>query len=179
MTRRFDRPDSAGKLHVQSFGAMAHVDRDDHGASTYERLHLTSRRLGLAIEAVEQQFRRMAFDVVARNHDDHAKNFAFVMDREGRWSLSPAFDLTYSYDPGGRWTARHQTSLRGKRDDFTLDDFRAFAKTAAMKRGRAEQIVDEVRSAVSRWPEIASDVGVPESEARRIGRAQRLELASS
>lgn len=176
MTRRFDRPDAEQKLHMQSFSAMAHVDRDDWGASTYERILHTMRRLRFGMDAIEEQFRRMAFNIIARNHDDHAKNFAFLMEPSGRWSLSPAYDLTYSYDPTGRWTAQHQTSLQGKRDGFTLEDFRAFGKTASMKRGRAEEIVEEVHAAVEQWPRIADEVGVPQTDVRRIRNAHRLHL---
>lgn len=178
MTRRFDRPDADRKLHMQSFSAMAHVDRDDWGSSTYERILLTMRRLDLGMEAIEEQFRRMAFNVIARNHDDHAKNFAFLMDQDGRWFLSPAFDLTYSYAPTGRWTAQHQTSLQGKRSGFTLDDFRAFGKAASMQRGRAEGIVEDVHAAVQEWPEIAARVGVPKADRLRIRNAHRLGLLS-
>ena len=89
------------------------------------------------MEAVEQQFRRMVFNIVARNQDDHVKNIAFLMDRSGRWELAPAFDVIYSYQPSGAWTNQHQMTLNGKRDDFTLTDFQACAKTAVMKRGRA------------------------------------------
>lgn len=176
MTRRFDRPDARRKLHMQSFSAMAHIDRDDWGASTYEQILLTMKRLGLGMDAIEEQFRRMVFNVIARNHDDHAKNFAFLMDRRGDWSLSPAFDLTYSYDPTGRWTAQHQTSLRGKRLGFTFEDLRAFAKAASMKRGRAEEIVAAVHSAVLQWKEIANEVGVPRAEIQKIRNAHRLDL---
>ena len=102
----------------------------------------------------------MAFNVVARNQDDHVKNIAFLMDQEGSWSLAPAFDMTYSYNPSGPWTARHQMTLNGKRDGFTMEDFRVCAKTAMMKRGRAEKIVEEVRAAVALWPEYADKAKV-------------------
>ncbi len=96
------------------------------------------------MKAIEEQFRRMAFNIIARNQDDHVKNIAFLMDPSGSWSLSPAFDVTYSFNPAGNWTASHQMTLNGKRDEFTLDDFNACAKTALMKRGRAVTIVNEV-----------------------------------
>jgi serine/threonine-protein kinase HipA len=176
MTRRFDRVGAGGKLHVQSLGALAHYDFNQAGAHSYEQALRVIRQLELGIDAVEQQFRRMAFNVVARNHDDHVKNVAFLMDRTGRWSLSPAFDVTYAHQPGGRWTDRHQMSLNQKRDGFTIDDFRACARTAAMKRGRAEQIVAEVSGAVRRWPEFAGAAGVPDADARQIGRDHRLEI---
>jgi serine/threonine-protein kinase HipA len=118
------------------------------------------RQLGLPMAALEQQFRRMVFNVVARNQDDHVKNIAFLMDKAGRWSLSPAFDVTYSFNPSGAWTAKHQMTLNGKRDGFTLEDFKACAKAVAMKRGRAETIVDEVRATVTRWKDYADAAGV-------------------
>ena len=124
--------------------------------------------LGLPMEAIEQQFRRMAFNVIARNQDDHVKNIAFLMDRSGDWSLSPAFDMTYSYSPDGFWTRQHQMSINGKRDDFNLDDFRQCAESASMKRGRAEEIVGEVHDVVAKWQTFADEAGVPERDAERI-----------
>lgn len=176
MTRRFDRPDGRSKLHMQSLGAIAHLDFNQAGAHSYEQALMVIRRLGLGITAVEQQFRRMAFNIVARNQDDHVKNIAFLMDRGGEWTLSPAFDVTYAYAPRGRWTSSHQMSMNGKRDGFTLDDFRACAEAASMKRGRAEAIVGEVRDAVVRWPDFAGDAGVKDEQIERIARAHRLRM---
>jgi serine/threonine-protein kinase HipA len=155
MTRRFDRLPSGEKLHMQSLCALAHFDYNQAGAYSYEQALLTIRQLKLPADAVEEQFRRMVFNIVGRNQDDHVKNIAFLMDKEGHWSLAPAFDMTYSYNPSGAWTATHQMTLNGKRDGFTMSDFRAAAKSANMKRGRAEAIVKEVVSAVKRWPEFA------------------------
>jgi serine/threonine-protein kinase HipA len=144
------------------------------GAYAYEQALLVIRRLGLSMDDVEQQFRRMVFNIIARNQDDHVKNIAFLMDKTGKWSLSPAFDLTYSYNPSGAWTASHQMTLNGKQDGFALEDFRACAKAASMKRGRAEAIVNEVRTAVSRWPDYADAAGVPTPWRDRIYKALRL-----
>lgn len=130
--------------------------------SRYEQALFVMRRLGLPMEALEEQFRRMAFNIVARNQDDHVKNIAFLMDRTGAWSLSPAFDITWSYNPDGDWTARHQMSMNGKRDGFTLEDFDACARTAAINARRARAIVQEVREAVARWPSFAEDAKVGE-----------------
>ena len=176
MTRRFDRLAGGGKLHMQSLGALGHFDYNQAGAHSYEQALAVIRRLGLPMEAVEQQFRRMAFNVVARNQDDHVKNIAFLMDRDGRWTLSPAFDLTYAFQPSGLWTSRHQMSLNGKRDGFTLDDFRRVAAFASMKSGRAERIAGEVREAVRRWPELAATAGVDPERAEQIERTHRLDL---
>jgi serine/threonine-protein kinase HipA len=168
MTRRFDRLAGGEKLHMQSLGALAHLDFHQPGAYAYEQGLMTVRRLGLPMAAVEQLFRRMAFNIVARNQDDHVKNIAFLMDKQGRWSLAPAFDVTYSYNPSGTWTASHQMTLNGKRDGFDLDDFRAAARSARMKRGRAEAIVAEVEAQVERWPEYAAGAGVPDAWADQI-----------
>ncbi|MDA8137146.1 MAG: HipA domain-containing protein [Desulfobacteraceae bacterium] len=174
MTRRFDRLANGEKLHMQSLGAMAHLDFNLAGAYGYEQALLVIRRLGLPMDAVEEQFRRMVFNILARNQDDHVKNIAFLMDKSGRWSLSPAFDVTYSYNPTGAWTASHQMALNGKRDGFLLEDFQACARAATLKRGRAEAIIEEVRQAVSRWPEFADLAGVPAAWRDRIYQTLRL-----
>lgn len=176
MTRRFDRPPGGGKLHLQSLGALAHYDFNLAGAYSYEQAMAVIRQLGLGLDAVEEQFRRLVFNVVARNQDDHVKNIAFLMDKAGRWSLAPAYDVIYSYQPDGRWTASHQMTVQGKRDGFTRADLEACARTVGMKRGRADAILEEVRSAVSRWREIATAAGVPESQREAIQQTLRLDL---
>ncbi len=174
MTRRFDRLANGGKLHMQSLGALAHYDFSMAGAYSYEQALLVIRQMGLPMAAIEQQFRRMVFNIVARNQDDHVKNIAFLMDKSGHWSLSPAFDVVYSFNPAGRWTARHQMTLNGKHDDFTMDDFKACAKAASMKRGRAETMVEEVRETVSRWKDFADEAGVLIATRDQIQRTLRL-----
>ena len=176
MTRRFDRTAAGDKMHLLSLGAMAHFDFNQAGVHSYEQALGTIERLDLGKEAVEELFRRMAFNVVARNQDDHVKNIAFLMDRSGRWSLAPAFDVTYSHNPGGRWTGAHQMTLNGKRDAFVTDDFDAGARTAALKRGRSMDILRQVRDAVLRWPEFAARAGVPDAVADRIAAAQRTDI---
>jgi serine/threonine-protein kinase HipA len=177
MTRRFDRPDGGHKLHMQSLGALAHFDFERPGAYSYEQALQVMRQLGLPMSAIEEQFRRMVFNVVARNQDDHVKNIAFLMDPDGRWTLAPAFDVTYSYRPSGGPTARHQMTINGKQDDFTFDDFQSCAEFASMRRGRAASILDRVRQAVSRWPGHAAAAGVPERDIARIGKVHRLDIA--
>jgi len=178
MTRRFDRLEGGEKLHLQSLGGLAHLDFNQAGAYAYEQALLVIRRLNLPMAAVEEQFRRMAFNIIARNQDDHVKNIAFLMDKSGRWSLAPAFDVTYSFNPDGDWTARHQMTMNGKRDNFTLADFRACAKSALMKRGRAEAIIEEVRAAVTKWPDYAEQAQVDNDWRKQIQRALRMELAT-
>ena len=176
MTKRFDRTADGGKLHMQSLAALAHLDFRRPGANAYEQALQAIRALGLPQEAMEQQFRRMVFNIVARNQDDHVKNIAFLMDREGTWSLSPAFDLVYAYNPTGRWTSQHQMSANGKRDGFTCEDLRQVGETASLKRGQAEQIYGEVVEAVRAWPELAAAARIEEERVERIRGAHRLNL---
>ena len=176
MTRRFDRLDGGEKLHMQSLCALAHFDFNSAGAYSYEQALLTIRQLNLPMATVEEQFRRMAFNIIARNQDDHVKNIAFLMDKTGQWSLAPAFDMIYSHNPAGDWTATHQMTMNGKRDGFTLADFRACAKNAVMKRGRADAIVEEVRAAVSKWPDFAEQAQVLKTWRKQIQKNLRLDL---
>lgn len=175
MTRRFDRLDGGEKLHMQSLCGLAHYDFNQAGAYGYEQAFQVIRRLELPTSAVEEQFRRAAFNIIARNQDDHVKNIAFLMNKSGQWALSPAFDLTYSYQPSGRWTSRHQMTLNGKQDGFLLEDFKACANAAAMKRGRAKTILDEVRNVVTRWKDYADDADVLPAHRDKIQKTLRLD----
>jgi serine/threonine-protein kinase HipA len=176
MTRRFDRLTSGAKLHMQSLCALAHYDFQQAGAYSYEQALQTIRRLKLPMAAVEEQFRRMVFNIVSRNQDDHVKNIAFLMNQSGEWSLAPAFDVTYSYNPTGSWTSTHQMTLNGRRDGFTMEDFEACAKSALMKRGRAAVIIAEVQAAVRRWPEFAAEARLDEERRDKIQKTHRLEF---
>ena len=177
MTRRFDRTAEGSKLHMQSLAALAHLDYRQPGANSYEQAFQVIRRLDLPMDAVEQQFRRMIFNVVSRNQDDHVKNIAFLMDRRGRWSLSPAFDVVYAFNPEGRWTSQHQMSINGKRGGFTMADFRKVAATASIRRGKSEDIVDEVTEAVAGWAELSGEAGIAAERIEQIERTHLLELA--
>ena len=176
MTRRFDRLTSGAKLHMQSLCALAHYDFQQAGAYSYEQALQTIRRLKLPMAAVEEQFRRMVFNIVSRNQDDHVKNIAFLMNQSGEWSLAPAFDVTYSYNPTGSWTSTHQMTLNGRRDGFTMEDFEACAKSALMKRGRAAVIIAEVQAAVRQWPEFAAEARLDEERRDKIQKTHRLEF---
>jgi serine/threonine-protein kinase HipA len=160
MTRRFDRTADGQKIHMQSLGALAHFDYNAAGAYSYEQAFATIRALGAAMDDMEQLFRRMVFNIMARNQDDHVKNISFLMDRSGRWRLAPAYDLTFSYRPSGIWTGTHQMTVNGRRDGFAWNDLKAAAVVAGLKRGRAEDIVREVHDTVVRWPEFADAAGV-------------------
>lgn len=175
MTRRFDRGPGGRKLHMLSLGALAHFDFNDPGAYSYEQAFLAIRQMELPMAALEEQFRRMLFNIVARNQDDHVKNIAFLMDQHGHWTLAPAFDVTYSYNPSGAWTARHQMTLNGKRDDFVMGDIREGARSAGLKRGRADAILEQVRAAVIRWPEFAARAKLAGEVSDKIRTAHRLD----
>jgi serine/threonine-protein kinase HipA len=176
MTRRFDRPAGGDKLHMQTVAALDHTSYNEPGAYSYEQLMLLVRRLGLDTPAVEQQFRRMVFNVVARNQDDHVKNVAFLMGRDGAWRLAPAYDLVWACEPGNRWLDSHQMTINGKRDGFSVEDLRAVAALAGLTRGRAERILAEVTSVVAGWRRVAEQVGVEEGMAERIADTHRLAL---
>lgn len=168
MTRRFDRLVDGDKLHMQSLGAIAHFDYNMTGSCGYEQALAVIRQLGLSMDTVEEMYSRMVFNIIGRNQDDHVKNIAFLMDRQGRWSLAPAYDMTFSYNPTGKWTASHQMTLNGKRYNFTLDDFKACAASAAMKKGRAESILEEVRQVVAGWRGYAEAAGVSPEQMEQI-----------
>lgn len=176
LTKRFDRTDKGEKIHMQSLCGMAHFDFNMAGAYSYEQCFLVMRQLGLSTAEIEQQFRRMVFNIVARNQDDHVKNIAFLMDKRGNWKLSPAYDITYSYNPSGRWTSTHQMSMNGKVDGFTLDDFNQCGRTALLKRGRARAIVEEVVEVVSEWEKFAEPVSISIDWRRKIARFHRLKF---
>ena len=124
------------------------------------RMVLELRRLGLPMAELEQQVRRMLFNVVARNQDDHVKNIAFLMDKRGVWRLAPAFDVTWAYNPQGAWTGRHQMSVNGKRDGFTRDDLEACARSASVSVRRTREMLRDVLASVSRWAEFADEAEV-------------------
>ena len=174
MTQRFDRTDEGDKRHMQSLAALAHYDFNLAGAYGYEQAFLLMRALDLEPESIEQLFRRMVFNIVARNQDDHVKNIAFLMDRQGQWSLAPAYDVIWSYNPSGEWTAAHQMTLNGKRDSFTLSDFEACAEVALLKRGEARRIIHEVQKVVCRWRDYADEVGVNPDQRDGIQETLRL-----
>lgn len=177
MTRRFDRPDAGGKLHMQSLGALRHFDFNTPRAYSYEQAIETIRMLDIGQVAVEEQLRRAFLNVVIRNQDDHVKNIAFLMDRAGNWSLSPAYDVTYAYNPSGDWTSQHQMSLNGKTDDFALEDLLAFGRFADVKVRRCKAILEDVLAAADNWTRHAEAAEVPEQLARRAAAGFRTKFA--
>ena len=161
---------------MQSLGALAHFDYRQPASYSYEQAIRVIRRLGLSRVDVEQQVLRAFFNVVGRNCDDHVKNIAFLMDRRGEWSLSPAFDVSYALNPAGEWTSRHQMSINGKREGFGREDLHALATAAGIKIPQANQMLDRVIASVRRWPEFAETVGVPAERIVAIRRNQLVDL---
>ncbi len=168
MTRRFDRTESGQKLHMTTLAGLAHFDFNDAGAHSYEQGVQVMRRLHLGVDQLEQLVLRAYFNVAARNHDDHVKNIAFLMDRSGQWRLSPAYDIAYAYNPRGFWTHQHQMRVNGKADGFTTDDLLALAHMAGVKQPRATALLARVSAALARWRDFAAEAGVPEDRAAQI-----------
>jgi serine/threonine-protein kinase HipA len=175
LTRRFDRL-TGDKLHMQTLGALDHISYKMPGAYGYDQAMLLMRRIGIELPQIEQLFRRMVFNIVARNQDDHVKNIAFLMDRAGRWSLAPAYDVIWACDPTNRWLQTHQMTINGKRDQITIDDLVTVEKRIGLKRGTAKRTLREVTDAVATWPEIAADVAVEPAMATDIERSLQLML---
>jgi serine/threonine-protein kinase HipA len=171
MTRRFDRV-GGEKRHVQTLCGLAHYDFNMVGAYSYEQAFSVMRRLRLSKADATQMYRRMLFNVIARNQDDHTRNIAFIMDPHGKWALSPAYDVIYSHNPAGQWTNRHQMSLNGKRDEFTRDDLLQVGESISL--ARPADLHEEVREVVSRWPEFAAEAGIEQDVTTEIGRQHRL-----
>ena len=157
MTKRFDRVDGK-KLHMQTLCGIAHYDFNMAGAYSYEQAFTVMRKLRLSKADAVEQYRRMLFNIMARDLDDHTKNIAFLMGKDGKWILSPAYDVIYSHNPQGKWTSQHQMSLNGKRDHFTRDDLIAIAESISLS--RPDEIINDVISAIEKWPEFAKEAGV-------------------
>ena len=174
MTKRFDRTDKGEKLHYQSLGALQHFDFNMTGAYSYEQALQTIKALKLPAEDIEQQVRRALFNIIARNQDDHVKNIGFVMDKQGEWRLSPAFDVAYTYNPNGSWTALHQMSLGGKRDAFDLSDLVAFGEHAGLKDRRMKVIISEIIDVDKKWTDFADLAKVCSKHVTQIERTLRV-----
>lgn len=174
MTKRFDRTLDGGKIHAQTLGALAHYDYNFAGSNSYEQAIQVMKHLGLSRQDLEQQVLRTFFNIVGRNQDDHVKNIAFLMDRGGKWTLSPAYDLIYSWNPTGDWTSQHQMTINNKRDNFTRNDLVFLAKTAGIKKHLADDMINLVISEFSKWPDVASSVGISPENIEKIFPSLRL-----
>ncbi|MFT7670080.1 MAG: serine/threonine-protein kinase HipA [Planctomycetota bacterium] len=172
MTKRFDRDQDGGKKFMQTFGAIAHFDYFESGHYSYEQLFMTMKQLHMSQSATEEQFRRVVFNLVGCNQDDHVKNFAFMMHRDGTWDLAPAYDLCHA--EGSDFTRNHQLSINGKTNDFTKEDLKHLANYAGLPRGREKLILEEVLKAFAKWPERAEELGVPKVVREHVGRTLRM-----
>jgi len=173
MTKRFDRVNGK-KMHMQSLCGIAHYDFNMAGAYSYEQAFTVMRQLRLSKLEAAEQYRRMLFNVIARDQDDHTKNISFLMDATGKWSLSPAYDVIYSHNPAGKWTNQHQMSINGKRDDFTREDLITVGESISLS--KPEQIIDEVTEAVGNWSAYAKQAGVTKNMVSEIESHHRLKL---
>jgi serine/threonine-protein kinase HipA len=174
LTQRFDRTEDGEKLHLQTLCGLAHFDFNLPGAYSYEQLFQTMRNLHLPHSDSEQMFRRMIFNVVARNQDDHAKNFSFLMNKSGVWKLAPAYDMTFAYNPTGDFTSQHQLSICGKRDNFTQQDLLHFAEQMNIK--KPNEIIEEIIFVVADWKKYAENLDIPRKIIEFIGKTHRLKL---
>lgn len=167
MTRRFDR-DGNRKHHMQTLCAMAHLDYKQKATHDYNQLFLTIVQLGLGHEALTEAFRRMVFNIMAANCDDHSKNFSFLLRQGSQWELAPAYDVTHAYNPQGEWTYQHLMGVGGRFSGITQADCLSVADRFGI--GPAKQVIRQVKAAIDRWPEFATQAGVEADEIRRIGR---------
>lgn len=162
MTKRFDRSDDGSKIHMLTLGGLRHFDFNAPGANSYEQAAETLIALGLGNITLEELYRRMCFNIVARNQDDHVKNISFLMDKNGKWRLAPAYDLTFSYRPDSIWVGQHQMTMNGKRRGFTLADFTATSVAMRIKPHRAKEILEQVELQAKNFLVYANAAGVPE-----------------
>ena len=158
LTKRFDR-EGGKKIHMQTLCALAHYDFRLLRGYSYEQAFNVMRALRLPYSAAQEMFRRMVFNVVVRNQDDHTKNISFLMGEDGHWRLSPAYDMGYAYNPNGGWTAMHQMSIEGKFDNITQADLISFAKANNIK--DANEVIEKVTEEAEHWPDIAKECEVP------------------
>ncbi|MEA3363254.1 MAG: type II toxin-antitoxin system HipA family toxin [Thermodesulfobacteriota bacterium] len=176
ITQRFDR-DGNEKRHVQTLNGLAHVSYKKAGLYSYAEVFAIARELKLSPDDAMQIFKRMVFNIVARNHDDHSKNFGFMLDDQYRWQLAPAYDLAYSYKPKSHWVESHWMKLNGKRDNFTREDFYSLEKLSSIfSKRKIDQMIEETTEHVSRWNDLASEHGVPRSLLELVGSNLRLTI---
>ncbi|WP_368411534.1 type II toxin-antitoxin system HipA family toxin [Alteromonas sp. 1_MG-2023] len=175
ITQRFDRIKN-NKVHVQTLNGLAHVDYKKPGAFSYAELFGIARQLKLSAVEAEQLFKRMTFNIIARNHDDHSKNFAFMLKKD-KWSLAPAYDLAYSYKPGSKWVNSHWMSLNGKRDKFTRSDFYSLEKISPIfNKKKIDDIIDSTIEHISTWRQLAEEWDVPRTLIDEIQENLRLDI---
>ncbi|MGB5370240.1 MAG: type II toxin-antitoxin system HipA family toxin [Flavobacteriaceae bacterium] len=171
MTKRFDRIGNNEKLHMQTLCSMAHFDYKKPGVYGYEDAFDVMRKLSLPQSDAIKLFKRIVFNVAARNQDDHTKNISFLMDKRGKWHLSPAYDMTYAYNPSGIWTNNHQMTINGKRDNITLEDLLMVGDKINYKKSKEE--IDRISKVISNWNIYADKAGIPKQQAAKLFKAFR------
>lgn len=174
ITKRFDRNPNGSKIHMQSLCAIAHMDFNQVGRYSYEDAIHVMNLLHLPQEDLEQFVLRALFNVVGRNQDDHVKNIAFLMSQDSEWRLSPAYDVTYAYDPTGKWTNQHQMSINGKRDNFVKEDFYSLSSCFGINKTHVNELLDRVIQSIKTWPDFAMKVGIDEKYVLQIHATHRL-----
>lgn len=173
MTQRFDREGTNTRHHLQTLCAMSHLDYKKKSANAYAQLFTTIRQLDLPYEDLEEAFRRMTFNVMGRNCDDHTKNFSFrLREAKASWELAPAYDVTFAHNPQGEWTNQHLMSVNGKFKDIDITDLMAEARRFGI--GTAGRVIDEVRTAIRNWPHFAELAGIAEAQQADIQKQHHL-----
>ena len=176
VTERFDR-NGNDKIHVQTLNGLEHVSYKQIGSYSYAELFSTARKLKLSADDAMQLFKRMVFNVIARNHDDHAKNFGFLLDQNNQWQLAPAYDLAYSYKPDSHWVSKHWMTLNGKQDNFTRDDFYSFEKLSPIfNKRKIDEVLNHTIEVVSQWEQLASEQEVPSLLIKEVSKNLRVML---
>lgn len=176
ITERFDRNGNK-KIHVQTLNGLEHVSYKKIGSYSYAELFNTARKLNLSPDDAMQLFKRMVFNVISRNHDDHSKNFGFLLDKDNQWQLAPAYDLAYSYKPDSHWVSKHWMTLNGKQDNFTRDDFYSFEKLSPIfSKRKIDDVLNQTIEAVSNWDKFATEQEVPNPLIKEISQNLRLSL---
>src|SRR5690606_11655602 len=165
MTKRFDRTGNT-KHHVQTLCGLQHFDYNDMFGYSYEQVFQTMRQLRLTYPEAEEMFRRMVFNVLATNYDDHTKNFSFILKKDEKWTLSPAYDVCFAYDEANHWVSQQTLSINGKRKGIQKSDLMSIAKANNIKKG--EKIIDQVNAVIKSWPFYAKQAGVRKDLFRRI-----------
>lgn len=168
MTKRFDRLEGGAKLHMQTLAALTHTDYNFPGIYSYEEAGRVTKLLTNDQSQVEQLFKRMIFNVLAMNQDDHVKNISFLMDKNLKWSLSPAYDIGFAYNPEGDYTSKHQMTINGRQSRFTMDDFISCGKNMGLTKAKINGVIEMVTESVSQWEDYATIAGVPERKFERI-----------
>ena len=173
MTRRYDRDDGGNKKMIQTFGALAHYDYYESGLYSYEQLFMLMKQLGIPKPSFEEQFRRVVFNLVGCNQDDHVKNFAFMMNRQGEWDITPAYDLCHA--EGSDFTRFHQLSINGKTSGFNRADLKRLAEYAGLPQGKETRILDKTTDAFSRWKKLAAELDIPSELQQHVLSTLRLD----